>query len=712
MNLKKEDIHNIIIVGSFLILAFLFYLYTEPSLTGLTILQNSQQITFDTSSDYAYNSSLIEINNGDVSLKSQEITSTWVTYNYTTFGILKAYYDYSNRTSKVDNLDANNYTLEDEEIFEISFSDFLDNGDIITLFTKSHQEESMVYLCNATSICDNTNNYGAVNYNGSETEFILDIENLPNPMKSFTLIAVDEIIIDFINSSKGPIVNAFADPEDKTYKLISKNNDELEVEDDKMLNLIFSEPIQNNDTLSLYLDDESTSNISVCQSSDFCSENYGEVYFPNIDGWYNITISNLPYPINTLALINDNKIDLDYIEVHRATPNYYLEINYTYENASIETQEFSLNPAAISANLTSEETLNGQQILYYYSLDSGAYNLIDSNISLNNASKIKFKAELITNSTETPVLSSLTFTYDYNFCEELWTCTIWSECSGLSLQTRTCTDLSSCGTTSFKPIETQSCIKTNYEVNNSETISIYRNETININSTNLELKILGNSEVTGVNITITRENNDTNLPGKRVLDDFNIEVDDELNNNINLTEFKVYYNENEIGNILESTLKLYYFNKTDSTWKALPSILNTEENYLVINLTHFSTYGVFGEESPPTSSTNSGNSGGKSSFIRPSQQQETETVKVETPQKAAQESQQEAEFEESKEQETLPLLTGETIAEIEEPSMKKKTNWFLIGLIILNVLFILRANSKKKPKRKIIEQDEKRFGIN
>jgi len=41
-------------------------------------------------------------------------------------------------------------------------------------------------------------------------------------------------------------------------------------------------------------------------------------------------------------------------------------------------------------------------------------------------------------------------------CEENWSCSSWGICSNGS-QTRTCSDLSSCGTTEFKPSESQSC---------------------------------------------------------------------------------------------------------------------------------------------------------------------------------------------------------------------------------------------------------------
>ena len=710
MEIKKEVKYEVTIIAAFMLLALFLYFYTSPSLTGNVIVSTSTNITFDNPSDYTYNSSLIEITNGDVSLILQEATGTWVNYNYSVFGVEKAYYDYSNKTSYVTGLNDSKYKFEDNELFEITFSDFLENGDIIDLHVDDEDDESTIYLCKSTTICS-TNNYGSVYHNGTEGVFTITVQNLPNSTKSFTLISDEDVDLDFINSSKGPVINAMTEPYDQTSLLTSKDGNDFDVESDEILNLRFPQQIQNNDTITLYLDDEQSSDIFICQSSDFCQDNYGSISFPNTEGWYNITVSNLQHPVDTISLLTDNQIDLDFVEVHRATPIYNSETNYTYENASIETQNFELNIEAVSGTFSSEETLNNQNISYYYLLDSGNYNLIDSNITLNSAATIKFKAELTTNSTDTPTLSSISFVYDYDLCEESWDCTAWSECSGLSLQTRICQDLNSCGTASNKPIETQNCVKTDYEVNQTETLSIYTNETIRVNTTNLELNILGNSQITGANITITRINNDTNIPGTRALTDFNIEVDNTLNNNINNTEFKVYYDEDEIENILESSLKLYYFNETSLIWEELDSIVDTEENYLAVNLTHFSTYGVFGQESSSENpSSDSAGSGGRSSFVRPSappkEQLETETVEVQTPQETQEEP------EEQKETETLPQLTGRTIIEVENTEFRKQVNWVLLVIAIISILFLIQKYNKKPKKRlKLIHQTEDSFGI-
>lgn len=53
--------------------------------------------------------------------------------------------------------------------------------------------------------------------------------------------------------------------------------------------------------------------------------------------------------------------------------------------------------------------------------------------------------------------SAKTCTGTQTGCIERWTCDEWSECSVTGKQTRTCRDTASCGTTSDKPAESQSC---------------------------------------------------------------------------------------------------------------------------------------------------------------------------------------------------------------------------------------------------------------
>jgi len=228
MEIKKEVKYEVTIIAAFMLLALFLYFYTSPSLTGNVIVSTSTNITFDNPSDYTYNSSLIEIANGDVSLILQEVTGEWVTYNYSVFGVEKAYYDYSNRTSYVTGLNDSRYKFDDNELFEITFSDFLENGDIIDLHVDDEDDESTIYLCKSTTICS-TSNYGSVYHNGTKGIFSITVQNLPNSTKSFTLISDEDVDLDFINSSKGPVINAMTEPYDQTSLLTSKDGNDFDI---------------------------------------------------------------------------------------------------------------------------------------------------------------------------------------------------------------------------------------------------------------------------------------------------------------------------------------------------------------------------------------------------------------------------------------------------------------------------------------------------
>lgn len=52
--------------------------------------------------------------------------------------------------------------------------------------------------------------------------------------------------------------------------------------------------------------------------------------------------------------------------------------------------------------------------------------------------------------------SVVTISSNSDYCAENWQCSEWSKCEN-GIQTRTCTDLSQCGTTENKPSEEQQC---------------------------------------------------------------------------------------------------------------------------------------------------------------------------------------------------------------------------------------------------------------
>ena len=92
-----------------------------------------------------------------------------------------------------------------------------------------------------------------------------------------------------------------------------------------------------------------------------------------------------------------------------------------------------------------------------------------------------------------------------------------------------------------------------------------------------------------------------------------IEANDSLKNSINSVRIKVDYTEEEINNanLEEESLKIYYYNETSSAWQKLNSTVNTTGNYIMVEIGHLSTYGLFGDSiSSPDSGSSSGSGGG------------------------------------------------------------------------------------------------------
>jgi len=76
-----------------------------------------------------------------------------------------------------------------------------------------------------------------------------------------------------------------------------------------------------------------------------------------------------------------------------------------------------------------------------------------------------------------------------------------------------------------------------------------------------------------------------------------ITVDNATRGNLTWALIKIFYNESELtaANITESTLKIYYYNTTATAWQLEPNQgVDTINNYVWANVTHFSMFGAFG----------------------------------------------------------------------------------------------------------------------
>jgi len=90
-----------------------------------------------------------------------------------------------------------------------------------------------------------------------------------------------------------------------------------------------------------------------------------------------------------------------------------------------------------------------------------------------------------------------------------------------------------------------------------------------------------------------------------------IAADDLTKGSLSWAMIYIYYNQSQLDSlgISESALKIYYYNLTSAAWQLEPDQgINTTDDYVWVNVTHFSIFGIFG--STPASSQTYSKKGG------------------------------------------------------------------------------------------------------
>ena len=265
---------------------------------------------------------------------------------------------------------------------------------------------------------------------------------------------------------------------------------------------------------------------------------------------------------------------------HKATKahfkTYDLNLNNKYQATStIESKPISLENPALKARLSAVEKLNSQSIKYYISADNGnTWQLVNNNQDLrfaNSVNSAKWKAELISNKLETPELEkvSLTFTTTENHQET---------------QVAAVKNIASQITVSPK-------ISLRLTLNNDLTANMAVSEFTD----NPEVSVNGFKKPLGRYVVI--------------------EPDQSIRDNLNNAAISVSYTDNEIVNLNldENTLKFYFFNPNTNAWEAIQSSVDTANNIVTGITTHFSTFGVSGDELTTVISSSGGSSSSGSS---------------------------------------------------------------------------------------------------
>jgi parallel beta-helix repeat protein len=190
------------------------------------------------------------------------------------------------------------------------------------------------------------------------------------------------------------------------------------------------------------------------------------------------------------------------------------------------------------------------------------------------------------------------------------------QCDGTNLQGQTCYSLGysfgqlACfGNCSY---DTSGCTN-EYDYN----LHVEDGNITGVNNTEFGIEVLG-QETKSVNLNV--QTSSTNPGGSGwALSPLNKYIQFELSESVNVSWIiiRVYYTDAEVAaaGLDESTLRLEYYNETSATWTTYnppQGGVNTAENYVWANTTHFSIFGIFG--SAPVSLGGGGGAGGCAPF--------------------------------------------------------------------------------------------------
>jgi len=494
---KKWNIVLVLVVLLFIITFLGFFIIKKPTITGIVTYEeiiNTLNWTFNDPSDYVYDSNLIDIADGKVTLIPNIIINFWNTTNEIGYVAEQAIYDNEDHTDNITILgDGKRVKVNKKNIFDVTFPISIHNGDTINFYltTDPSTEATDIYLCDANTSC-NPPGYGSVFYDNTDGWFSIIVDGLDNPIKTFN---IDPAIVNF-----------------------------------DYINVTHIEIIENNST-------------------------------------------NISYP----------------------------------QSASIETKDISITSLSSFLNFHKNDLLTDQSIVYSYSIDSGnSWNLVPSNNNLSdvpiNSGKIRIKADISANGTETPVIYDFAVSYSTQICNENWNLN-HGACLPNNAKLKYYSDKNNCGTADNLPADNgtyENCIYDDNVQNKTKFLFDERQDSDVL----LELITTGieNASVSIVEYSTNSKNSTPNLSelGKYI----DIIADDATKQNLTSINIKIYYTDEEVANagLDEGSLEIHYFNETSDKWQVLNSTVNASGNYVEVTIEHLTTFGIFGEKKASESS--------------------------------------------------------------------------------------------------------------
>jgi len=599
--------------------------------------------------------------------------------NSTKGGIVKALYKPSDKTSKVQDLDDNKFEVNKAKLFNLIFDNQINNDDIVSIYAKSGSA-SEIYLCGYGEECTSPG-YGSVNYDGEEGWYNITVNGLAAATDSFNLDP-DKVKIDYIKAihTKYEQHNS----SNTTYATSAEiETEDLEIENLLSFNIFSKNELLNSQSITYQYSTDSggswneipeDGNLSEINASNskirikavlnsdeittpilydmavsyftqiiVCTENWEAAYsdcLTNDTKLKTYTDSNNCGTGDGLPADNGSHVSCDY-----CTPNW-LQINTSCQSDDTKTTSYYDDDCYTQTGLESDNNPPANQTV---SCDYCTPNWIEHNTSCqpdniltsfyndNNSCYAQTGLELDNN----PPTNK---TYSCDYCTPNWSCISYRECQLNNIKKCTAIeDNNSCYNLTNLTLDTYSGNYNEFNLNcvynktgigfNNLSVSLIANEITRIDKTNstdavLELNVSDNLENNFVSIMKYSENKKNTSPSSTALGKYlDIEADNSLKNNINSVKIRIYYTDEEINNtnLKEGTLKIYYYNETSSIWQELNSTVNTTENYVLVEVDHLSTYGLFGEQKHSESSSgSSGGGGGSGRIIKKTPEKEEE----------------------------------------------------------------------------------------
>lgn len=612
-----------ILIAAWAILAFIMLVHApaKDGLTGFVISQGDETSHAFSMQDLISNSSSANISGNELKLNHLTEEKNYDTMETDMINISSARYNNQDEKIKIKNTDGEYIYADKNKAFDIILENNLTDGDRIQFYILD-SDMTEIYLCNISQACGSPG-YGSMNYDGNSGYYnitISGLSGLENGKNSFNIDPSVKVKFDSIRALKEYNLTHYYNISYYPMLALAETEDFMPGPDPvySWKSLVVSGEL-NDQVVEYYYSTDSgltwhyieNNNIG---DADVSSGKIRLRILMTSNGIYTPVLRNITLTYSEKIVCNpgwegtDNPCNADDSRL----------ITYSDSNNCNATENLPADNGTYSycdycTPIWQETNTSCQQddiITQYFTDANGCYQQTDlqsdNNAPGNNTLICDYCVPSIT---------------EYN-----------TSCDGQTGQTMTtyyidgnnCYSITGLVLDSVPANITSICI--NDITNATNTTQSAENSAdqeeahgrFMVSIADAENMILINAETT-VNFTIDNVSVEEDEPydGTSLipLRGISIDVNDSVKSNISIFSLRVYYNDTVLNqsDINESTLAIYYYDEYDDFIQEIPSMINESGNYVQANITHFSSYGVYGIKNIDLASNTSdmdGQSGG------------------------------------------------------------------------------------------------------